>query len=48
MKIYGALDNPGWSVDYSGLLGGAAGSVTEIGKKGVGGVKDAVRGLFKR
>ena len=55
VKLSGALDNPGWNVDYSGLLGRAAGSVTEIGKKGVGGVKDAasgvtdaVRGLFKR
>ena len=58
VKLSGALDNPDWNVDYSGLLGAAgstAGSVTEIGKKGVGGVKDAasgvtdaVRGLFKR
>lgn len=48
VKLGGSLDNPNWNVDYSALLGGAAGSVTEIGKKGVGGVKDAVRGLFKR
>jgi len=58
VKLSGALDNPEWHVDYSGLLGAAgsaAGAVTEIGKKGVGGVKDAaggvtdtVRGLFKR
>ncbi len=58
VKLTGALDNPDWQVDYSalvGALGGAAGTVTEIGKKGVGGVKDAaggvtdaVRGLFKR
>jgi len=48
VKLSGPLDNPNWSVDYSALLGGAGGSVTEIGKKGVGGVKDAVRGLFKR
>ncbi|MEO8145245.1 MAG: AsmA family protein, partial [Betaproteobacteria bacterium] len=52
VKLSGALDNPEWNVDYSALLGsvagGAAGSVTEIGKKGVGGVTDAVRGLFKR
>ena len=48
VKLSGALDNPSWNVDYSGLVGGAAGSVTEIGKKGVGGVTDAVRGLFKR
>jgi len=51
VKLSGALDNPDWHVDYSGLLGaagGAAGAVTEIGKKGVGGVTDTVRGLFKR
>ena len=48
VKLSGPLDNPDWHVDYSALLGGAAGSVTEIGKKGIGGVKDAVRGLFKR
>ena len=54
VKLYGALDNPGWSVDYTGLLGGvvggAAGSVTETVKKGASGVGvgDAVRGLFKR
>jgi AsmA protein len=48
VKLSGPLDNPNWNVDYSALLGGAVGSVTEIGKKGVGGVTDAVRGLFKR
>ena len=51
VKLSGALDNPDWQVDYSALLsaaGGATGSVKEIGKKGVGGVTDAVRGLFKR
>lgn len=48
VKLSGRLDNPDWHVDYSALIGGAAGSVTEIGKKGAGGVKDAVRGLFKR
>jgi len=48
VKLSGALDNPGWHVDYSGLLGGVAGSVKDLGKKGVGGVTDAVRGLFKR
>ena len=52
VKLSGALDNPEWHVDYSALLGsvagGAAGSVTDLGKKGVGGVQDAVRGLFKR
>ena len=48
VKLYGALDNPSWSVDYSALLGGAAGGVTETVKKGASGVGDAVRGLFKR
>lgn len=48
VKLYGALDNPSWSVDYSAILGGAAGGVTETVKKGASGVGDAVRGLFKR
>ena len=50
VKLSGALDNPEWKVDYSALLGGAAGSVTETVKKGASGVGvgDAVRGLFKR
>ena len=48
VKLSGALDSPDWHVDYTALLGGAAGSVTETAKKGVGGVEDAVRGLFKR
>jgi len=52
VKLSGALDNPQWNVDYSGLLGGVvggtAGGVTETVKKGAGGVTDAVRGLFKR
>ena len=59
VKLSGALDNPQWNVDYSGLLGGAtggvgeilkkgAGGVTETVKKGAGGVGDALRGLFKR
>jgi AsmA protein len=48
VHLSGPLDNPNWHVDYSGLLGGVAGSVAEIGKKGVGGVTGAVRGLFKR
>ena len=48
VKLSGALDNPQWHVDYSALLGGAAGGVTETVKKGASGVKDAVRGLFKR
>ena len=55
MKLSGALDNPTWNVDYSGLLGGAggvigkaAGGLTDTAKMGAGGVGDAVRGLFKR
>ena len=55
VKLTGALDKPDWNVDYTALLGGAAGSVggaagvvTETVKKGAGGVTDAVRGLFKR
>ena len=52
VKLSGALDNPDWHVDYSGLLGGVAGGtaggITETVKKGTGGVGDAVRGLFKR
>jgi AsmA protein len=48
VKLSGPLDNPAWNVDYSALLGGAGSSVKEIGKKGLGGVKDAVRGLFGR
>jgi AsmA protein len=55
IKLTGALDNPNWNVDYSGLLGGAGGGIVETVKKGVGGVGsgvggvgNAVRGLFKR
>jgi AsmA protein len=48
VKLYGALDNPSWSVDYTGLLGGAAGGVTDTVKKGAGSITDSVRGLFKR
>ncbi len=52
VKLSGALDNPEWHVDYSALIGsvagGAGGSVKETVKQGAGGVKDAVRGLFKR
>jgi AsmA protein len=52
VKLSGPLDAPEWHVDYSALLGGvvggAAGGVTETVKKGAGGVTDAVRGLFKR
>lgn len=55
VKFTGALDNPSWSVDYSGLLGGAgsalgktAGGVADTAKKGASGIGDAVRGLFRR
>ena len=50
VKLSGALDNPTWNVDYTGLLGsGLLGKgVTDTVKKGAGGVGDAVRGLFKR
>ena len=52
VKLSGALDNPQWNVDYSALLGSAAGgtsgAITETVKKGASGVGDAVRGLFKR
>ncbi len=55
IKLTGALDNPNWNVDYSGLLGSAGGGIVETVKKGAGGaasgasgVGNAVRGLFKR
>ena len=48
IKLSGALDNPDWHVDYSALLGSAAGGVTDTVKKGAGGIGSAVRGLFKR
>jgi AsmA protein len=48
VKLYGALDNPSWSVDYSALLGGTAGAVTDTVKKGATGVGGAIRGLFGR
>ena len=55
VKLSGALDNPSWSVDYSALLGSAggvigkaAGGVTDTAKQGAGKIGDAVRGLFKR
>ena len=55
VKLSGPLDNPNWNVDYSamlgsaaGAIGGAAGAIGDLGTKGAGGVKDAVRGLFKR
>jgi len=48
VKLSGALDSPDWHVDYSALLGGAAGGITESVKKGAGSVTDKVRGLFRR
>ena len=52
VKLSGALDDPQWHVDYSGLLGGVvggtAGGVKQTVKQGASGVKDAVRGLFRR
>ena len=52
VKLSGMLENPDWHVDYSALIGsvagGAGGSVKETVKQGAGGVKDAVRGLFRR
>ena len=55
VKLSGPLDSPEWHVDYSALLGSAAGGVGGLVKQGAGGVKDAaggvgdtVRGLFKR
>ena len=52
VKLSGALDNPQWNVDYTALLGsaigGTAGGVKDVVKQGAGGVKDAMRGLFKR
>ncbi|HVP08940.1 MAG TPA: AsmA family protein, partial [Burkholderiales bacterium] len=48
IKLSGALDNPDWHVDYSALLGAAAGGITDTVKKGAGGIGSAVRGLFKR
>jgi AsmA protein len=52
VKVYGALDEPQWSVDYTslagGVVGGTAGAVTDTVKGSAGSVKDAVRGLFRR
>jgi len=52
VKVYGALDNPAYSVDYTGLaggvVGGTAGAVTDTVKKGATGVGGALRGLFGR
>lgn len=48
VKLSGPLDSPDWHIDYSALLGGAAGGITDTVKKGASGVGDTVRGLFKR
>jgi AsmA protein len=48
IKVTGALDNPSWNVDYSGLIGGSGGAIVDTVKQGAGGVGGAVRGLFKR
>jgi AsmA protein len=48
VKISGALDNPSWSVDYTGLAGGMVGGAAEGVKRGAGSITDSVRGLFKR
>jgi len=52
VKLYGALDDPQWSVDYSalagGVVGGTAGAVTDSVKKGASSVGEKVRGLFRR
>jgi AsmA protein len=52
VKVYGALDAPSYSVDYTalagGVIGGTAGTVTDTVKKGASGAGDVFRGLFKR
>jgi AsmA protein len=48
VKVYGALDNPTYSVDYTGLAGGVVGGTADVVKKGAGSASDAIRGLFKR
>jgi AsmA protein len=52
VKVYGALDNPSYSVDYTslagGVVGGTAGAVTDTVKKGAGSIADTVRSLFRR
>lgn len=55
VKLTGALDKPDWNVDYTallgasgGVLGKAAGSVTETVKKSTGGLGEKVKGLFGR
>jgi AsmA protein len=48
VKLSGALDSPDWHIDYTGLVGGAAGGVVGGAKKGVNSLKDSVRGLFGR
>jgi AsmA protein len=52
VKVYGALDNPSYNVDYTGLaggvVGGTAGAVTDTVKRGASGATDAIRGIFRR
>jgi AsmA protein len=48
IKVTGALDNPSWNVDFSGLIGSSGGGIVDTVKQGVGGIGGAVRGLFKR
>ncbi|HTQ78093.1 MAG TPA: AsmA family protein [Burkholderiales bacterium] len=48
VKLSGALESPDWHIDYTGLVGGAAGGVVQGAEKGVSSLKNAVRGLFGR
>ncbi len=59
VKLYGPLEKPDWSIDFSGVLGsvggafgGGAGKITEQLKSATGaaggGVKDKLKGLFGR
>jgi AsmA protein len=52
VKVYGALDNPSYSVDYTGLaggvVGGTAGAVTDTVKRGATGATDSIRNIFRR
>jgi AsmA protein len=48
VKVYGALDNPSYSVDYSALAGGVVGGTADTVKRGATGATDAIRGIFRR
>ena len=57
VKLYGALDSPSYSVDYTGLAGAVVGGAVAgpVGaaagtaiQNSAGGVTDKLRGLFKR